>query len=77
MKIKTIEQLKELSRGNGCDCFIRLNGGLRSSKHIRWSGHFEIINEIDGLEQVLSEAELMDREFTNIGHAMLKGALIC
>ena len=33
-RIRTIEQLKEIA-SKGMDCCIRLNGGLRSSKHIR------------------------------------------
>ena len=36
-RIKTIQQIKELAKNeNGLDCFILLNGGLRSSKHIRY-----------------------------------------
>jgi len=35
MRIKTIAQLKELAkRDSGLDCYILLNGRLRSSKHI-------------------------------------------
>jgi len=76
-KIKSIEHLKKEAI-NGCDCFILLNGILRSSKHIWYDKapkQFEIINLIDGSEQVLSETEIMDKNFTNIGHAMINGAL--
>ena len=77
-KIKNMEQLKSESK-NGLDCSISLNGCLRSSKHIWYdedSNEFEIINLIDGSEQCLNPEELMDKDFTNIGEAMKKGALI-
>ena len=76
-RIESIEHLKEIST-NGCDCFILLQGYLRSSKHIWYdkeSNQFEIINMIDDSEQTLTEQELMDKEFTNIGYAMVNGAL--
>jgi len=77
-RIKTIEQLKELAK-NGMDCFILLNGGLRSSKHIRYypdDNSFYVLNLIDDSEQELTEAQILDRSYTNIGEAMRKGALI-
>lgn len=77
-KIKNLEQLKSEAK-DGLDCFISLNGCLRSSKHIWYdeeSNQFEIINFIDGSEQCLTPEELMDKDFTNIGKAMQKGALI-
>ena len=76
-KIKSIEPLKKQAI-NGCDCFILLNCILRSSKHIWYDKDaklFEIINLIDCSEQVLSETEIMDKNFTNIGNAMTNGAL--
>ena len=36
---------------------------------------FFIINLIDGTEQKLTENQMMDRDRTNIGFAMTKGAL--
>ena len=77
-RIKTIEQLKELAK-NGLDCFILLNGGLRSSKHIRYypdDNSFYVLNLIDGSEQELTEAQILDSSYTNIGEAIRKGALI-
>lgn len=76
-KIESIEELKKLAQ-NGCECFILLRGNLRSSKHIWYdddSNQFEIISYIDDSEQCLSELELMDEGYTNIGYAMKKGAL--
>ena len=77
-RIRTIEQLKELAK-NGLDCFILLNGGLRSSKHIRFhpdDNSFYVLNLIDDSEQELTEAQILDGGYSNIGEAMKKGALI-
>ena len=77
-RIKTIEQLKELAK-NGLDCFILLNGGLRSSKHIRYypdDNSFYVLNLIDDSEQELTEAQILDNDYSNIAEAMKKGALI-
>ena len=77
-RIKTIEQLKELAK-NGLDCFILLNGGLRSSKHIRYypdDNSFYVLNLIDDSEQELTESQILDSAYTNIAEAMEKGALI-
>ena len=78
MRIKTITQLKELAK-NGLECFILLNGGLRSSKYIRYypdDNSFYVLNLIDDSEQELTEAQILDSKYTNIGQAMEKGALI-
>ena len=77
-RIRTIEQLKELAK-NGLDCFILLNGGLRSSKHISYhpdDNSFYVLNLIDDSEQELTESQILDSAYTNIGEAMKKGALI-
>jgi len=77
-RIKKIEQLKELAK-DGLDCFILLNGGLRSSKHISYhpdDNSFYVLNLIDDSEQELTEAQILDSSYTNIGEAMRKGALI-
>ena len=79
-RIRTIQQLKELAKDeNGLDCFILLNGGLRSSKHIRYypdDNSFFMLNFIDSSEQELTESQLLDSTYTNIGEAMKKGCLI-
>ena len=77
-RIRTIELLKELAK-NGLDCFILLNGGLRSSKHIRYysdDNSFYVLNLIDDSEQELTESQILDSAYSNIGEAMKKGALI-
>ena len=79
-RIRKIEQLKELaSDENGLDCFILLNGGLRSSKHVRYypdDNSFYVLNLIDDSEQELTEAQILSSDYSNIGEAMKKGALI-
>jgi len=76
--VKSVAELKLLAGGDyGADCFITLNGGLRSSKHIEWlpkKQKFYVLNEIDGSEQSLTEAELFTE--SNIGEAIKKNALI-
>ncbi|WP_419656028.1 hypothetical protein [Desulfosarcina variabilis] len=77
MKIKLITSIEELKRSSidGCECFILLKGGLRSSRHIWYNereNQFEIINYIDGSEEMLSEQEMM--ESSNIGYAMMNRA---
>ena len=76
-QIESIEALKK-EANRGAEFFIRLKGCLRSSKYIDWDEErklFIIWNYIDDTEQVLTEAQLMDRDYTNIGYAMTKGAL--
>lgn len=71
IRIESIEQLKEESKGeDGADFFILLRG-CRSSKHITWDADnklFYIFNEIDDSDQEVTEADLMDE--TNIGNAI-------
>ena len=77
-RIRTIGQLKELAK-KGLECFILLNGGLRSSKYISYNpdgNKFYVFNYIDDSEQELTESQLLDSEYSNIGEAMEKGALI-
>jgi hypothetical protein len=75
-KLTSIEELKKESV-NGADFFILLNHGLISRKNIWFdkdAKHFEIINYIDGSEQTLTEQEIMDKSYTNIGEAIKKRA---
>jgi hypothetical protein len=78
-KITSMEQLKkEANDPDDAEFFILLRGYLRSSKRIVWEEEerkFFIINFIDDTEQELTEAQLMDKGYTNIGYAMTKGAL--
>jgi len=77
-QIKTIEKLKKLA-ANGLECFILLNGGLRSSKYISYDPDrktFYVLHYIDGSDETLTESQILDSVRTNIGEAMEKGALI-
>jgi hypothetical protein len=78
-KITSMEQLKKEAKDpDDAEFFILLRGYLRSSKRIVWEKEerkFFIINFIDDTEQELTEAQLMDKGYTNIGYAMTKGAL--
>ena len=77
--IKSLQQLKSESE-QGAEFFILLGsrGALRSSKWILWEEEenvFIIRNFIDESEQELTQHQIMDKSFTNIGYAMSKGAL--
>jgi len=77
-RIRTLEELKVAAK-DGLDCFILLNGGISSSKHIWYDpddDHFEVIHMIDGSEEWISSADIMDHAKSNIGLAMSKGSLI-
>ncbi len=76
VKVRTVDQLKgHLSRG-GAEFFIVLRYGVRSSKHIELAkrNKFWVLNYIDSSTHTLSEKQLFDRAFTNIGAAMKVGA---
>lgn len=78
-QITSLAQLKKEARDNqDAEFFILLNNCLRSSKRIVWEEdekRFFVINYIDDFEQELTEKQLMDTSYTNIGFAMEKGAL--
>ena len=76
IRITTLERLKQEAR-EGAGLFILLKHNLRSSKWIVWneySGVYFVTNFIDGSEQKLTERQIMDRQYTNIGFAMTKGS---
>lgn len=77
LRVQSLSHLKELIKNNKNDFFIQLNFGLRSSKFIDLNedGRFYVMNEIDGSEQRLTESEIMDEGYTNIGKALNLGAL--
>lgn len=75
-RINSIKELRESVKRGYHDYLIALNSGLRSSKRIliKEDGTFEILNEIDGTLQNLSEPQLNDKSLTNIGKAIDRGA---
>jgi hypothetical protein len=79
--IKSLKELIELaSRKEGCECFITLNYGVRSSKFITYNKRtkkpFHVWNLIDNTNQSLTKKEIMDKSITNIGYALINNALI-
>lgn len=78
-RITSLDELKREAQGEqDVEFFILLNCNLRSSKRIAWDEEdkrFYIFNYLDDTEQELTEAQLMNREYTNIGYAMTRGAL--
>jgi hypothetical protein len=77
IKINSMQQLKRESR-LGSEFFIHLRFNLRSTKWIEWDAQsrvFNVINFIDGSEQVLTEKQIMDPQWSLIGHAITSGCL--
>ncbi len=77
IKINSMQQLKRESR-LGSEFFILLRFNLRSTKWIEWDAQsevFNVINFIDGSEQTLTEKQIMDKEWSLIGHAITSGCL--
>lgn len=79
-QVKSIQQLKDISlqAEGAAEFFILLKGGVRSRKLIDWfddTDTWHVENLSDGTEQELTEAQLMDEDYTNIGKAMLNGSL--
>ena len=76
-KILSVKQLKRESK-KGAEFFILLRFNLRSTKWIEWDAQnkvFNVINFIYGSELTLTEKQLMDTQWTNIGHAISCGRL--
>ena len=74
-KVKSVEHLKELC-GKGRDFFIWL-GCCHSSKDIVYdpkTDAFDVVNLIDGSEQMIKAKELLKTDDSNIGDAISKGA---
>ena len=77
-QVKSLSDLKQRIYDGTRDFYIQLNFGLRSSKYMDMTvdgKKFYVTNEIDGTEQELTEQQLMDRTYTNIGYALQHGAL--
>ena len=78
-KINTIDDLNRALNEDNTD-FVMANGLVRSSKFITYGdndGEYDIINLIDDSRQILTEAQLFDPEWSNIGTAMKNGAFFC
>lgn len=73
-QIKSLQELKDLaSNVDGCDCYIKLNGGFTSSKHITYNENkWYILHLIDDTEECCSDEGLSKN---HILEALNKGAL--
>lgn len=77
-KVKSIEDLKRICQDRDqLDCFILLNGNLRSSKTLMIDSDKQglvVCNEIDGSDDEFDTWEgLNDEEITNVGKAIKLG----
>ncbi len=74
-KLVKVNSLDELKHPDERDYKMFLGGGIVfSRKAIRYhNGRFHIINHIDGSRQSLTEAEMMDKNVTNIGASIEHG----
>lgn len=76
LKITSLSDLKQQSSEGG-DFFILLNGYMKSSKRIQWipaERLFHLFNYIDDSRQKLTESQMMNLDFTNIGLAIRSGS---
>lgn len=78
-KVKSETELRNNANQTcGADIYITLVGYIRSSKQLWWEPakkKYLILNFVDGSEQELSPKQLMNKNYTNIGYALEKGAL--
>lgn len=77
--VKDLVHLRKLIAQGKSDYRIVLSGGVFSRKFIQVNkrGEFVVLNSIDDSTQVLNDEQMMDREYTNIGHACALSSLIC
>lgn len=78
-KITTIEELNN-AINKGCNDFVITNGIVKSSKFITFGdndGEYEIINLVDDSRQILTETQLLEPAWSNIGLAMRNGTFFC
>ena len=77
-KVNDLAHLRQLINEGKHRYFIALNFGLRSSKYITLNGsNFCVFNEIDGSDDILTDEEIMDERYTNIGAAIKLNAFFC
>jgi hypothetical protein len=76
-QVKSMAHLKELTADDPVEFHLVLNGGLYSRKTISFGGGtFLVWNHIDDTERELTEAQLIDRSYSNVGYAIEQGALV-
>ena len=77
IKIQNLEHFNNtLTEEEPQDYFIMINSSIRSSKSIFKDGDkYNILNEIDDSEDLLTEEELFDTNITHIGSCLISGNL--
>lgn len=76
VRITTVEALREAIADGNHGFGIALEGGVFSRKTIVRRGNmYHVTNHIDESKQMLTEKQLLDVQWTNIGRAMEAGAL--
>jgi len=78
-KVDSIQLLKDILSGDdeNHEFFLIVGGCMRSDKVMTYfsvDNTFFVINEIDDTEQILTEEQLMDENYTNIGKGIAAGA---
>lgn len=76
-RIKDVLQLKHQSLNGGL-FFILLNGSQRSDRWIHWDEEeelFTVKNKADGIVQKLTEKQITNLDYSNIGVALKQGLL--
>jgi hypothetical protein len=80
-QVRTIEELRKILDKGASEFFVQLWGGARSWKTLTYAdkldkdGNYKIhiYNDFDATVQVLTEKNLFNRKYTNIGFAMERG----
>lgn len=85
IQVKSLAQLKKLideNDGSPIEGYVVLKGSVRSCKTINYADmvdkngayKLEILNEIDETKQILTEKNLFNEKYTNIGKAINQGS---
>lgn len=82
MKVTSLNQLQHILDNGTSEFFILLNGGGRSWKTLGFAAQndrngnskIEILNEIDESRKVLTQENLFNPKYSNIGTAIKEGS---
>lgn len=75
-KIESLEHFNSTLTEEPQDYFIMINSFIKSSKSIFKDGiKYNILNEVDGSEDLLTEEELFDTDITHVGSCLTSGNL--
>lgn len=77
-QVEDLEDLKRRVKNGARDFAIMLNGGAytRYTISLRRTGEWVLKYHFTGTKEVLSEEQLFDGDYSNIGEALDKGALV-